>query len=345
MPENTLNGEPLVSRRDVQNLPSARHALRHRFEKADAIERQGLKDAQREHVPHVKSRRPLFYLGIERILRRGLQNCACRGRQSAQHGARIVQRFRKRIAGLQVQSDARLRVACSGLKRVVTRMRAVAHDRFRPESADGVSGGIELREARKLRIGAGISVGKEYGRQMDTSRAYVSCIQLHAMEVVIDACRVGCDVPVAKMPRDRPGVEQLYLVPRRDRCQIVLETLQIYGGVCGHLGTVSARKQRLPGGAVGSRQRHGRDGILKRHGSVRSRGDDRLKDQRKRAGHEIVLPQVRQNRGHRGAGVERGALCHREVDRKPRPPAIAIDRIHRLRIVEIDLRCARREKG
>src|SRR4029077_1758588 len=112
----------------------------------------------------IERRRTFFGFGIERILRGGLQNRSGAGRQTAEHCAGVVQGFRKRIAGLEVQTDARSGVTGSGLESVITRMRAVLHDGFGAETADCVAGGIELRESRELRVGPCVAVRRKYAR-------------------------------------------------------------------------------------------------------------------------------------------------------------------------------------
>src|SRR5262245_5858984 len=88
-------------RRYIQQLPSGSQPFSQWLQKVHSIERQILKQTQRENVLHVEGGRPLVRAWIERILRRALQNYPCICRQTAQHRACVIQRFRKRVASLK----------------------------------------------------------------------------------------------------------------------------------------------------------------------------------------------------------------------------------------------------
>src|SRR5271154_4339786 len=73
--------------RDIQELPSRRNSISERLQKAHAIKRQRLDQAQRERVSHVKRGGTFVSLGIKRILRQRLQDDSGVCRQTAEDRA------------------------------------------------------------------------------------------------------------------------------------------------------------------------------------------------------------------------------------------------------------------
>src|SRR5260370_40277833 len=89
-----------------------------------------------------------------------------------------------------------------GLQRVIVRVGVGGHHRFRPKAAGRVARGIESRESRESRVGAGIAVRRENTGQMNPCSPYVSGSELHAMKVVIDSRCPSADITVAKVARN-----------------------------------------------------------------------------------------------------------------------------------------------
>ena len=172
-------------------------------------------------------------------------------------------------------------------------MRAARHHALRPKAADGFSGGIELGKRGEGGIGAAIAVGGIDAGQMNARRRHVGHAELHVSKIVIDAGRVTLDVAVAEVLGEAGHRKQLDLVSRSERFQIVLITLQIDYRVRSHMSGISARKQRLARGRERRRQIYRHSRILEWQGNIGQRVGKKAGCERKRAGDEIVLPQVR----------------------------------------------------
>src|SRR5580700_7930281 len=332
-------------RRNIQKLPSRRNSISQRLQKAHPIEWQRLDQAQRERVSHVKRRGTFVGLGIKRILWQRLQDYAGICRQTAEDCAGVVNRFPKCITRLQAQADSRVSFIEARLQRVIAGVRTRGHNRLRPKTSDRVPRGIELCKRSELRSGAGIAIWRKHACEVNARRAYISGAKFYAVKIMVDACRPRTDISIAEIARDASGVEQLDFMPGRHRCQIILKTLQVNGCVGRHLGAVAAGKKRLALRVVNGWKRYGRNRIAERHRHIRQRGDQRLENQWKRAGNEIVLPQVGEDRGNRSASVQSRVRGQRIADGNTRAPAIRIQWIHGLRIVKIDLRCAWSNEG
>src|SRR5882724_293889 len=124
-------------------------------------------------MPHVKRRRPFVRAGFKWILRRRLQNRSRVCRNSAEDRAGVVNGFRKRIARLKAQPDARVILRHAGLQRVISGMRAVRHDVERAEAARDLPGRIKLCERRKARARPRISIREKDRGKMHAGRAYI----------------------------------------------------------------------------------------------------------------------------------------------------------------------------
>src|SRR5690242_16837832 len=113
-------------------------------------------------------------------------------------------------------------------------MRAVVHDVKRTKATCDLAGGIELRERRKSRACSGVAVGKLHGLQMHARRSDIRSAELENMKIAVEARRPGADVSVAKIPRDRGSSQRLHLTARRQRSEVILKPLNIYGSISGN---------------------------------------------------------------------------------------------------------------
>ena len=99
---------------------------------------------------------------------------------------------------------------------------------LRPKASDGIARGVELGEGRESGIGAAIAVGRIDAGQMNSGGGHVGGAELHVPEIVVDAGGVALDVTVAEVLGEADHGEQLDLVSRRERRQIVLIALQVH---------------------------------------------------------------------------------------------------------------------
>src|SRR5260370_8171215 len=89
---------------------------------------------------------------------------------------------------------------------------------------------------------------------MNSCSCDVRNIHLHGAEVMSNSRRATADVTDGEILVDADIREQLHLVTRRERRQIVLESRQINHGVRGNILGSSRRENRLPLNVVGSWQ-------------------------------------------------------------------------------------------
>src|SRR5690348_14936805 len=94
---------------------------------------------------------------------------------------------------------------------------------------------------------------------------------------------------------DTDGGEELHLIARRQRRQIVLEPLYVYRRVRGNAVAAVAKKQLSLRG-VSRRKRERRDRILKVERETRKGRHQRLKHEWKCPGDVIFQPQIWKNR-------------------------------------------------
>ena len=144
--------------RDIQELPSRGRGSSERTQETHSTERQHLDPADREDVRHVEGRWSFFCTRIPRILERSLQHDTCARNRAAHHRAGVIERFRIGVAGLDASAPARRVLGQAGLQCVVGRMGFTGNDANRAGAPNAISGGVELRERSKRRIGAGIAV-------------------------------------------------------------------------------------------------------------------------------------------------------------------------------------------
>src|SRR5579864_7860935 len=135
---------------------------------------------------------------------------------------------------------------------MISRVRSVSHDGFRPEPAGGMALGIELRKWRESGASSAVTVRAVKPRQMNARRRHVRGAKFEIVKVVIDASGPASDVPVAKVLRDTVDAEQLH-VSRRQRIQVVLESHVIKHRVRRDVLTSTRREDRLSLNVVSSR--------------------------------------------------------------------------------------------
>ncbi len=191
--------------------------------------------------------------------RRRLQNRSRVCRNSAEDRAGVVNGFRKRIARLKAQPDARVILRHAGLQRVISGMRAVRHDVERAEAARDLPGRIKLCERRKARARPRISIREKDRGKMHAGRAYIRSAQFENMKIAIEARCPRPDVAVAKIASNRGSDQGLNLIARRKRSKIILKSLQINRRIRRNFGSVAGRKQKLPRGRVGFGKRYRSD--------------------------------------------------------------------------------------
>src|SRR5712692_2519076 len=104
-------------------------------------------------------------------------------------------------------------------------VRSAGHHDLRPKTSNGISRGVELGEGGESGLGSAIAVRRIDAGQMNAACAHVRCAELHISKIVVDARSVALDVTVAEILGEANHGEQLDLVPRRERPQILLITL------------------------------------------------------------------------------------------------------------------------
>ncbi len=213
-------------------------------------------------------------------------------------------------------------------------MRIAGHHILRPESADPVARSVELCESRELRPRSPVSVRSEHPRKMNPYRPHIRRVPPHPPEIVLDPSRVRADVPVLEMSRHHADTQQLRFIAGRQRFQVLLKLRQINRRVRRHLGSVARCKQRLARGCERLRHLQRHDSVGEGNWHARLGRHQRLHHKRQSAGHKIVLPQIRQDGGDRSARVHRRLFRQRIIHRRARRPAVPIQRINRLRIVQ-----------
>src|SRR5258708_8226213 len=111
--DTRIHGERGAARQRcyVQELPSFDELLAQRLQKAHAIQRQGLNQAQRENVGHIKSGRALLSARVQGILGQRLQNHARTSGNSAGYRAGVINTFGKRIASLDAEAHPEIILA------------------------------------------------------------------------------------------------------------------------------------------------------------------------------------------------------------------------------------------
>src|SRR5882724_2250049 len=128
---------------------------------------------------------------------------------------------------------------------------------------------------------------------------------------------------------------------RRQSGQIVLEALHVHRNVDREVAAASGSEEELTLRGVNRRKRERRNGILKVNREAGESGNQRLKDERKCASDVILEPQVGKNGGDGATSVERGVLGETEVERESRAPAAPVHDVGRLRVIDVNLSCAR----
>src|ERR1700683_1307638 len=105
-----------------------------------------------------------------------------------------------------------------------------SHDRLRPKTAGGMSRGVDLRKSGECRIRARIAIGRKHAGEMNSRSAYVGEIQLYRAKIVIKPGRIRTDVAVAEIAGDHAGRNQLDLIARSERVEIILKPLPVDRG-------------------------------------------------------------------------------------------------------------------
>src|SRR5690349_8147194 len=212
-------------------------------------------------------------------------------------------------------------------------MRAARHHCLRAETPGGMACGIELRVAREGGSSSSVAVRRKHARQANSGSPDIGGTHLHASQILVNAQRLCSDIPVAKMGIDTDGGEELHLIARRQRRQIVLEPLYVYRRVRGNAVAAVAKKQLLLRG-VNRRKRERRDRILKSERETRKRRHQRLKNEGECPGNVVLQPQIRKNRRDSAARVDGRVLAKAVLQRDARSPSIPVRRVGWLGIVE-----------
>src|SRR5580692_2425121 len=110
-------------------------------------------------------------------------------------------------------------------------MRAIGHHQFRPKTSDRLPGSIEPRKRRERGIRAAVTVGRENTSETHTGGGHIGGAEFQVAKIVIKASAISAYIAVAKICVDYARGEQLHLVPRGHRGEIVLEPLHVDGSV------------------------------------------------------------------------------------------------------------------
>ena len=89
---------------------------------------------------------------------------------------------------------------------------------------------------------------------MNSRGRHIGDVDLHVAEVMIDTRRPTADIAIAEISGDAGNGEQLHLIARRQRIQIVLESRQIDLRVGRNVLGSAGCENRLSLYVVGSRQ-------------------------------------------------------------------------------------------
>src|SRR3954453_9063040 len=289
---------------------------------------------------HVEGRRTFLSRGIPWILGRGLEYRSGRPHQPRQNCAGVVQRLRIGVARLQSKPQPRRRFGEPRLQRVISGMRAAGHDRLRPESADGVTLGIELGKRRKVLTRASVSVWVVQARQMNPRGCNIRHVQLEIVEFMVNPSCPAADVAVSEVLGDACNAEQLN-VPGRERIQIILKSYVIKNSVGTNILRSSGRKNWLSLNVVGRRKVQRHKIILESKRLSRLSKNNRSKNVRDRRGQRIVLPQVWYAGCEGSPGMQCGMHSDSIFHRKPRAPPVPVLIVRRLRIDNDLLYCVR----
>src|SRR6266852_417746 len=95
---------------------------------------------------------------------------------------------------------------------------------------------------------------------------------------------------------DTDGREQLHLIARRERCQVILESLHVHRRVSRHVAAASGWEKKIARRRVNRRKRDWRNRILKAQRKSGLSSQQRLKDEWKCTGNVILQPKIGKQR-------------------------------------------------
>ena len=140
---------------------------------------------------------------------------------------------------------------------------------FGSVSSNGIRRGVEFREWRKCRVGSAVAVRGKHARQVNAHRRHIRRARIQIPKTMIDAQTVAADVSVSEVRDNASCHRERNFMSRRERCQVILKSLQIELRIRRRFIATSMRKDELSVNVVSERQNQRNEGILKWDGNAR----------------------------------------------------------------------------
>ena len=186
---------------------------------------------------------------------------------------------------------------------MVRGVRIVRYHVLHAKAAYDVARAIKLGMRRKGRACSRKRVGEAVTGQLLCRRPHIGRIGCEVAEFALQAQRPGVERAIAEGRIDAAEVERAHRAALSESCHVFFEAVHIHDGVRGNVLGIPRTYDVRSLQRVGSGQLRGRQLEAVLNGKDRGGNQARIDGKRRRAGKEVILPDIGRNGSHRTARV------------------------------------------